>query len=212
MATCAVRHVNGTVSLYRWDGLDVTTIEKSLTNITYVMCGGPCVAIKTDRTVISWNYGTLYSKEDVDVANVSFAMCGGYACVAILFNRSAITWGNIGYGGDSSTVDLTNIRSASCGGAACVAVKSNGIAFTWGGALAGGDSSTIDLSSVEAAMCGDHACAALMKNGTGISWGNRFHGGDSSGVDLTNLAMPCKISNFIHVKFQILLVKGQIHG
>merc|ERR1712174_169406 len=52
----------------------------------------------------------------VDLTNVESAMCGGHACIAMNYDGTAQTWGDVQYGGDISTVDLTNLKM--CGKAA----------------------------------------------------------------------------------------------
>merc|ERR1740133_466500 len=118
----------------------------------------------SNMTAVAWGkpgYGGDSSSVDLSTG-VESAMCGGYACVAVM-NGSAVAWGHTDRGGDSSSVDLsTGVESAICGGMACVAVMVDGSAVTWGNAFSGGDSSSVDLSTgVEFAMCGGFACVAV---------------------------------------------------
>ena len=155
-------------------------------------------------------YGGDASGVDLS-SGVVEAMCGGYACVAVKADGSAVTWGaaNRAVCSDKPPacalrpaldtsgrgVDLrSGVVTATCGYTACVAVKQDTSAVAWGDPQYGGDASAVDLSSgVVSAMCGGHACVAVKADGSAVTWGDRARGGDvrfssafTGGADLSS--------------------------
>jgi hypothetical protein len=114
------------------------------------------------------------------------------AFAALRADGSVVTWGDAGYGGDSSavalkldgTIDVTQVFSSD---SAFAALRADGSVVTWGDAGSGGDSSavatkldgTIDVTQVFAT---ELAFAALRADGSVVTWGNASSGGNSSTV------------------------------
>jgi len=110
------------------------------------------------------------------------------AFAALKTDGSVITWGNSGYGADSSAVSsdlssgVTEIFSTE---SAFAALKTDGSVITWGNSSEGGDSSTvsIDISSGVTEIFSNYSVfAALKTDGSVITWGDSVRGGDSSAV------------------------------
>ncbi|WP_138679063.1 DUF4347 domain-containing protein, partial [Candidatus Accumulibacter phosphatis] len=115
------------------------------------------------------------------------------AFAALRADGSVVTWGNGGYGGDSSavaaaldgTIDVTQVFSTP---SAFAALRVDGSLVTWGGYY-GGDSSavaavldgTIDVTQVFSTL---HAFAALRADGSVVTWGYSSSGnwGEDSSV------------------------------
>jgi len=113
--------------------LFLVVIVSALASATANPTGAPTTANPTAPTPtpiniggVAWgasDYGGDSSSVDLSTG-VESAMCGGYACVAVMTNGSAVAWGNAANGGDSSSVDLsTGVESAMCGGNACIALS-----------------------------------------------------------------------------------------
>ena len=109
------------------------------------------------------------------------------AFAAILGDGSVVTWGNAGFGGESSAVQgqLKNVQQiqASYGGA-FAAILGDGSVVTWGHALAGGDSSAVQeqLKNVQQIQASASAFAAIVGDGSVLTWGLAATGGDCRAV------------------------------
>ncbi|TAN65563.1 MAG: hypothetical protein EPN17_16345 [Methylobacter sp.] len=141
----------------------------------------------TNYTVTITNNTKLFSDHTLgEWRNIS-------AFAVIKADGSVVTWGNSGWGGDSSTVaaqlngsiDVSQIYSTS---AAFAALRSDGSVVTWESSHdAGGDSSkvavqlngSIDVSQIYSTTA---AFAALRNDGSVVTWGNSDWGGNSSMV------------------------------
>ena len=101
---------------------------------------------------------------------------------------SVVTWGNEGWGGDSSDVSAQlsgGVQSVLGNRFAFAAMKVDGSVVTWGKARWGGDSSSVatQLSGGVKSLVGNRfAFAAVAVDGSVITWGAPNSGGDSSGV------------------------------
>jgi len=107
---------------------------------------------------------------------------------ALKSNGSVLTWGNDGFGGDSSNVTnsiasgVVEVFSAS---QAFAALKNDGSVVTWGDSGWGGDSSGVSNSltnGVKKVFSTSFAFAALKDDGSVVVWGLSAFGGDSSAV------------------------------
>jgi len=146
----AVVHVNGCFAIELLDGL---------------ASGFSAVGSFADgSTAVGSATGGDASGVDLSSGVVS-AMCGGYACVAVKADGSAVVWGDPARGGEA---DLSSgVATAMCGWEACVAVKEDNSAVAWGYKSAGGDAAgtsmlpdiiTADITSgVIAAAAGEDA-------------------------------------------------------
>ena len=72
----------------------------------------------------------------------------GFAFAAILGDGSVVTWGNAGYGGDSSGVQdqLKNMQQIQASCTAFAAILAAGSVVTWGDPGYGGDSRAVQNS------------------------------------------------------------------
>ena len=116
------------------------------------------------------------------------------AFAALRSDGSVVTWGDSGYGGNSSLVS-DKLTSGVCQifstNSSFAALKANGSVVTWGSSASGGDSSAVvsALSSgVLKIYSTQYAFAALKNDGSVVAWGNKDYGGDISSVSskLTN--------------------------
>ena len=118
--------------------------------------------------------------------------------MAILFDDGSVkTYGNVAYGGDSSSVaeeldgsnPVVSIRTLP---KAFVAIRADGSAVTWGDSSYGGDSSSVaselngdvDVTDIFTGGIIDEngLFAALRSDGSLVTWGNQERGGNSSSV------------------------------
>ncbi|WP_413360828.1 Ig-like domain-containing protein [Prochlorococcus sp. MIT 1201] len=110
------------------------------------------------------------------------------AFAAVKDDGSVITWGNPGWGGDSSSVaaDLSSgVNQIFSNSFAFAAVKDDGSVVSWGDSSRGGDSSSVDVelsSGVNQIFSTREAFAALKDDGSVVTWGLSGYGGDSSSV------------------------------
>ena len=108
------------------------------------------------------------------------------AFAALKPNGAVITWGDSGFGGDSSEAE----DELSCGvvkifstESAFAALKSDGSVVTWGNANAGGNSASVSnklVGGVKDIVSTQKAFAAIKKDGSLVVWGDRYSGGEAS--------------------------------
>ncbi|OLQ01854.1 Potassium channel KAT2 [Symbiodinium microadriaticum] len=112
------------------------------------------------------------------------ATLGAFA--AVLGDRSCVTWGDAGYGGDSSSVQdqLKNVQQIQASDCAFAAILADGSVVTWGAAGDGADSSAVQsqLKNVQQIQATESAFAAILDDGSVVTWGHSARGGDSSAV------------------------------
>ena len=114
-------------------------------------------------------------------------ICGSSgAFAAILGDGSVVTWGDAGFGGDSSAVrdQLKNVQQVQVTHAAFAVILEDGSVVTWGAAVEGGNSNCVrdQLKTVQQIQATMHAFAAILADGSVVTWGNAIDGGDSSAV------------------------------
>jgi len=108
------------------------------------------------------------------------------AFAALKSDGSVVTWGNGGYGGNSTSVSgnlSSNVTAVYSNSYAFAALKSDGSVVTWGDAPSGGNSTSVSgnlSSNVTAIYSTASAFAALKANGSVVTWGN--NGGNSTSV------------------------------
>jgi len=174
---------------------------------------GAFAVIKANGSVIAWgnssyggdidhyyNYTTgeyvsVADKLDgtVDVAQI-FSNYGAFA--ALRADGSVVSWGDSGYGGDSSvvagkldgTVDVKRVFST---GEAFAAVRADGSVVAWGNSYHGGDSSAVadklnGAIDVKQVFSTARAFAAVRADGSVVTWGSSNWGGDSAVYDYVN--------------------------
>ena len=97
------------------------------------------------------------------------------AFAATLGDASVVTWGDAGYGGDSSAVQdqLKNVQQIHATGSAFAAILGDGSVVTWGDADYGGDSSAVQdqLKNVQHVQACERAFAAILGDGSIVTWG-----------------------------------------
>ena len=108
------------------------------------------------------------------------------AFAAVLCDGSVVTWGNAGYGDDSTAVQnqLKNVQQIQATACAFAAILADGSVVTWGDAACGGDSSAVQsqLKNVQQMQASNTAFAAILGDGSVVTWGAAGLGGDSSAV------------------------------
>ena len=112
------------------------------------------------------------------------------ASAAVNDDGRVITWGDAGYGGDSSAVReelQSGVRNIFSTRSAFAAVKDDGRVITWGKDGWGGDSSAV-REELQSGVCNifstASAFAAVKDDGRVITWGVTRYGGESSGVSI----------------------------
>ena len=97
-----------------------------------------------------------------------------------------VTWGDPGYGGDSSEVQdqLKGVQQIQATYSAFAAILADGLVATWGIPDDGGDSSEVQdqLKGVQQIQASGHSFAAILADGSLVTWGDPGCGGDSSEV------------------------------
>ena len=98
-----------------------------------------------------------------------------------------MTWGDAGYGGDSSVVQdqLKNVQQLQASGGAFAAILGDGSVVTWGVAGLGGDSSAVraELRNVQQIQAFGGDFAAILGDGSVVSWRSAVSSvGDSRAV------------------------------
>ena len=159
------------------------------------------VASKLDGTI---RVVGIYPRNDTNISVSSQYMRGAF--VALREDGSVVTWGDAGYGGDSSgvaskldgTVKVTSIvasRSVTSEGMAFAALREDGSVVTWGNPSYGGDSSEVlsrISSGVKEVFATGSAFAALKNDGSVVSWGNTSNWDSNSGAALDSLQSGVK--------------------
>ncbi|OLP96705.1 hypothetical protein AK812_SmicGene20996 [Symbiodinium microadriaticum] len=104
------------------------------------------------------------------------------AFAAVLGDRSVVTWGDAGYGGDRSTVqeqlrDVQQIQASPRSFAAT-------LGDAWGNSDRGDDSSAVQqqLKNLQQIPAFDRVLAAITGDGSVVTWGDAGYGGNSSAV------------------------------
>lgn len=111
-----------------------------------------------------------------------------FAFAALKNDGSVVTWGDSGYGGDSSTIThklSSGVNTIYSTPYAFAALKDDGSVVTWGDSRYGGDSSAITdklSSAVNTIYSTNYAFAAVKNDGSVVTWGDDDTGGDSSAV------------------------------
>ncbi|CAE7589982.1 HERC1 [Symbiodinium sp. CCMP2456] len=99
---------------------------------------------------------------------------------------TAVTWGEMTQGGDSSGVQdqLEDVLEIQAADYAFAARRADGRVVTWGSQHDGGDSSDVQehLIAVEQIQAAERAFAARLADGCVVTWGDKYAGGDSSAV------------------------------
>jgi hypothetical protein len=179
-----------------------------------------------ESKVINWGYGDELNTQSINnfisstVANDLSAgivniYTNGLAFAALTKTGRVITWGDSGYGGDSTVVknDISsNIISIYSNAKAFAALSKTGRVITWGDSYYGGDSSSVknDISSnVIHVYSNAFAFAALTKTGRVITWGGSPYGGDSSSVANDLSSNVVAIYN-VDVAFAALTKTGRV--
>ena len=140
---------------------------------------------------LGWHNQTPVRQSYSDHSSGEFRNNNAFA--AFKADGTVVTWGNSGFGGDSSKVvtQLTKVKEVFSNQYAFAALKTDGTVVTWGYSAYGGDSSGVaaKLTNVEKVFSSTNAFAALKADGTVVTWGDSRYGGDSSGVEakLTNV-------------------------
>eukprot|EP00808_Paulinella_micropora_P005091 g5224.t1 len=157
-------------------------VQDQLTNVdTIYSTDSAFAAKKRDGTVVTpaTNVDTIYSTSRAFAAKKT--------------DGTVVTWGESGYGGDSSSVadQLTNVDTIYSTDWAFAAKKTDGTVVKWGSFLDGGDSSSVadQLTNVDTIYSAFSAFAAKRTDGTVVTWGSSWDGGNSSSVtdQLTNV-------------------------
>ena len=95
------------------------------------------------------------------------------AFAAVLESGDVVTWGDPGFGGDSSLVQeqLRNVQHIQATDYAFAAILESGAVVTWGTAMLGGDSSLVQeqLRNLRNIHAADMAFAAILESGSVIS-------------------------------------------
>jgi len=110
------------------------------------------------------------------------------AFAALKSDGSVVTWGNGGYGGNSTSVSgnlSSNVTAVYSNQLAFAALKSDGSVVTWGDAPSGGNSASVSgnlSSNVTAVYSNGYAFAALKSDGSVVTWGDATYGGNSASV------------------------------
>lgn len=115
-----------------------------------------------------------------------FATNGAFA--ALKGDGTVVTWGQNGFGGNSSAVTLTNVSTIVSSAMAFAALKNDGSVVVWGDPLRGGVLSS-PLTDVTSLVATEYAIAALKNDGTVVAWGLPNLGGSTGaiGSQLTNV-------------------------
>jgi hypothetical protein len=125
-------------------------------------------ALNTDNNAVDG-----YSTYTPDA--VSTVAAAPFAFAALKNDKTVVTWGGDGVGGDSATVaaQLTDVKSITASESAFAALKNDGSVVTWGHADWGGDSSTIadQLTDVKAIFANKYEFAAVKTDGSVVTWG-----------------------------------------
>ena len=139
--------------------------------------------------VVTWGEGPAGGGGTGGISSNVIGICSNNAAYAALkSDGSVVTWGNAGYGGNSSSVASSissGILQIYTTASSFAALKTNGSVITWGDQYSGGNSSSVSASissGVVTVYFNQTAFAALKNNGALITWGNSTYGGNSSSV------------------------------
>ena len=153
-------------------------------------------AVRYDGSVVTWGdaqHGGDSSKVRESLQGVRSIVAAKAAFAAITtkchinvsdglkieVKASVITWGDPGFGGDSSSVaeQLVDVKQIVCTQYAFAALRSDGHVVCWGSERHGANSSTVQgrLTKVSELFASQSSFAALCTNGDVVTWG---HGDD----------------------------------
>ncbi|MEI7796958.1 MAG: hypothetical protein WCI06_10035, partial [Methylococcaceae bacterium] len=218
-ATLAAQ-LNGRVTTTSTDGTVITDDTKDVTQI--FSTNTAFAALRKDGSVVTW--GDIYSGGNTadatlaaqlkgsvtttstdgtvitdDTKNVTQIFSTNTAFAALRADGSVVTWGNVNYGGNSTTnttlatalngvADTQDVTHIYSNAQAFAALRKDGSVVTWGDITAGGSTSivvsgkVIDvqnqlLADVKQIYSTGTAFAALKNDGTVVTWGNQLAGG-----------------------------------
>lgn len=120
---------------------------------------------------------------------VKTVVASPFAFAVLKNDKTVVTWGGSGAGGDSSSVtdQLTDVKSITSNAGAFAAIKDDGSVVSWGQADWGGDSSMVadQLTDVKSIFANKYEFAAVKNDGSVVTWG--WIGGIPKPTDLTGV-------------------------
>lgn len=190
----AVLRDNGTVST--WQGgyytSDFESPSEPITNgVDISSNSGAFAALLDDGSVVSWGRPKAGGTPPVelDLSNMAqivgtlnapgYVTNNGYGAFAALKqDGSVVSWGEPGFGGNTSDIEdqLTNVIKLFANAKAFAALKADGSVVTWGDPRSGGDSRTVQplLHDIETIQPFLDSFIALKQDGSRVSWGNNI--------------------------------------
>ncbi len=166
--TCA-GHAGGRV--IGWGtGDPITKMPADLTNIIAVAAGSRhAVALRADRTVAAWGYGSGTNVPS-GLTHVTAVAAGSYYSLALTGNGTVVAWGS-GPAVSELPAGLQDVAAISAGYDHCLALKNDGSVVAWGAQNFGCLNVPGDLTNAIAVAAGHSQNLALRADGTVVFWG-----------------------------------------
>lgn len=123
----------------------------------------------------------LGSHFEEQLRNVERVQATSSAFAALLEDGSVVTWGDPGFGGDSSAVrdELKDVQEIQASERAFAAIREDRTVVAWGAQSYGGDCSGVRdrLRNVKEIQSNERAFAAIKLDGDIVTWGSEDFGG-----------------------------------
>jgi hypothetical protein len=123
---------NGTVVTR---GISSTAVPDGLSNVVAIAAGGHqfCLALRTDRTVVSWGWnGSGQTNVPVGLTNVIAIAAGLDHSLALREDGTVTAWGDNTFGAAAIPTNLTDVVAIAAGWSQCYALRANGTLVGWG--------------------------------------------------------------------------------
>ena len=222
---------DGTVTVWGDNNAGQTNVPANLSNVVAIASrsGDHIMALRADGTVVDWGDNSHgENKVPAGLSNVVAISAGGYECLVLEADGTALAWGSPGvvpagvgklvaiaagdYGSlflrDDGTVvaaeagippGLSNIVAIAAGGTHYLALRADGSIVAWGDNAHGQTSVPAGLTNVIAIGAGDYHSVALRADGTVAVWGSYANDEDPNAVIFFPAAAPVGLTNVVAI-------------
>lgn len=135
------------------------------------------IATGLGQEVGVWSGGSHYvAQVPASITNVAGFSPGGFHCLALKTDGTAVGWGNNRDGQASVPGEATNVLAVAAGGDHSLALRRDGTVIGWGRDWSGQASPPSTVKNVIMITAGWAHSVALRSDGTIVAWGNNDYG------------------------------------
>ena len=196
-------------------------LPASTTNVIAVAAGAPgsgtpCLALRTDGTLVGWGYGAKDPPIPAQATNVvGMAIGGGITqnepaahSLVLRADGTDVAWGAYRYGQTNVPASATNVVAVAAGGGHCLALRADGTVIAWGANTSGQTNVPASATNIVAIAAGLGHSLALRANGTVLPWG---------ATNLSQASVPADATNIFAISAQgnlslALRADGKVFG